>query len=187
MRWAGMILIALWPSWLAAHSGSGASPATLAAPRPSPLSAVAAGLPPPRSRLEDGPGEPPPRPPVGAAAGVNFRRLGSGFSRDRLNQAVAARPGRLFVDFTAAWCIHVPGERNGSPLRKRPTTRHGLRNRRAWSSSRATGPNRDGPKIHIFVEGSWGRAGRFRLYLFSGAPGRRAARRILPQVASLRP
>ena len=40
---------------------------------------------------------------TGPAAGVNFDGW-ERFSRDRLNQAVAAgKP--VFVDFTAAWCI----------------------------------------------------------------------------------
>ena len=90
----GMILIA-FAIWLL-RIGSGASAATwlrrgLAAAAV--LLAFAAAL-----KLEDSPAT-----AASASAGVNFDGW-QRFSRERLNQAVAAgKP--VFVDFTAAWCI----------------------------------------------------------------------------------
>ncbi len=94
----GMILIA-FAIWLL-RIGSGAAAATwlrrgLAGAAV--LLAFAAAL-----KLEDGPATAASA-SGGAAAGVNFDGW-ERFSRERLNQAVAAgKP--VFVDFTAAWCI----------------------------------------------------------------------------------
>jgi thiol:disulfide interchange protein DsbD len=97
----GMVLIAfaIWLLRLGRQGGSGASLATwirrgLAAAAV--LLAFAATL-----KIEDGPATA--ASASGPTTGVNFDGW-ERFSRDRLNQAVAAgKP--VFVDFTAAWCI----------------------------------------------------------------------------------
>jgi thiol:disulfide interchange protein len=94
----GMILIA-FAIWLL-RIGSGASAATWlrrAVAAVAVLLAFAAAL-----KLEDGPATAASA-SGGAAAGVNFDGW-ERFSRERMNQAVAASKP-VFVDFTAAWCI----------------------------------------------------------------------------------
>jgi thiol:disulfide interchange protein len=94
----GMILIA-FAIWLL-RIGSGASAATWlrrVVAAVAVLLAFAAAL-----KLEDGPATAASA-SGGAAAGVNFDGW-ERFSRERMNQAVAASKP-VFVDFTAAWCI----------------------------------------------------------------------------------
>jgi thiol:disulfide interchange protein len=163
----GMILIA-FAVWLL-RIGSGASPATwlrrgLAAVAV--LLAFAAAL-----RLEDGPATAASA-SGGAAAGVNFDGW-ERFSRDRLNQAVAAgRP--VFVDFTAAWCITcLVNERIALET---PTTRHAFE-QAGVVKLKGDWTNRDAEITSLLRE--LGRAG-VPLYLF-WAPGAERPK-ILPQV-----
>jgi thiol:disulfide interchange protein DsbD len=163
----GMILIA-FAVWLL-RIGSGASPATwlrrgLAAVAV--LLAFAAAL-----KLEDGPATAASA-SGGAAAGVNFDGW-ERFSRDRLNQAVAAgRP--VFVDFTAAWCITcLVNERIALET---PTTRHAFE-QAGVVKLKGDWTNRDAEITSLLRE--LGRAG-VPLYLF-WAPGAERPK-ILPQV-----
>ena len=163
----GMILIA-FAVWLL-RIGSGASPATwlrrgLAAVAV--LLAFAAAL-----KLEDGPATAASA-SGGAAAGVNFDGW-ERFSRDRLNQAVAAgRP--VFVDFTAAWCITcLVNERIALET---PTTRHAFE-QAGVVKLKGDWTNRDAEITSLLKE--LGRAG-VPLYLF-WAPGADRPK-ILPQV-----
>jgi len=163
----GMILIA-FAIWLL-RIGSGASPATwlrrgLAAVAV--LLAFAAAL-----KLEDGPATAASA-SGGAAAGVNFDGW-ERFSRDRLNQAVAAgRP--VFVDFTAAWCITcLVNERIALET---PTTRHAF-GQAGVVKLKGDWTNRDAEITSLLKE--LGRAG-VPLYLF-WAPGADRPK-ILPQV-----
>ncbi len=163
----GMILIA-FAVWLL-RIGSGASPATwlrrgLAAVAV--LLAFAAAL-----KLEDGPATAASA-SGGAAAGVNFDGW-ERFSRDRLNQAVAAgRP--VFVDFTAAWCITcLVNERIALET---PTTRHAF-GQAGVVKLKGDWTNRDAEITSLLKE--LGRAG-VPLYLF-WAPGADRPK-ILPQV-----
>jgi thiol:disulfide interchange protein len=163
----GMILIA-FAVWLL-RIGSGASPATwlrrgLAAVAV--LLAFAAAL-----KLEDGPATAASA-SGGAAAGVNFDGW-ERFSRDRLNQAVAAgRP--VFVDFTAAWCITCLV--NERVALETAATRHAFE-QAGVVKLKGDWTNRDAEITSLLKD--LGRAG-VPLYLF-WAPG--AARpKILPQV-----
>jgi len=163
----GMILIA-FAVWLL-RIGSGASPATwlrrgLAAVAV--LLAFAAAL-----KLEDGPATAASA-SGGAAAGVNFDGW-ERFSRDRLNQAVAAgKP--VFVDFTAARCITCLV--NERVALETAATRHAFE-QAGVVKLKGDWTNRDAEITSLLKD--LGRAG-VPLYLF-WAPG--AARpKILPQV-----
>jgi thiol:disulfide interchange protein len=163
----GMILIA-FAVWLL-RIGSGASPTTwlrrgLAAVAV--LLAFAAAL-----KLEDGPATAASA-SGGAAAGVNFDGW-ERFSRDRLNQAVAAgKP--VFVDFTAAWCITCLV--NERVALETPATRHAFEQAGVFKL-KGDWTNRDAEITSLLRE--LGRAG-VPLYLF-WAPGAERPK-ILPQV-----
>jgi len=163
----GMILIA-FAVWLL-RIGSGASPATwlrrgLAAVAV--LLAFAAAL-----KLEDGPATAASA-SGGAAAGVNFDGW-ERFSRDRLNQAVAAgKP--VFVDFTAAWCITCLV--NERVALETAATRHAFE-QAGVVKLKGDWTNRDAEITSLLKD--LGRAG-VPLYLF-WAPGAERPK-ILPQV-----
>ena len=163
----GMILIA-FAVWLL-RIGSGASPAIwlrrgLAAVAV--LLAFAAAL-----KLEDGPATAASA-SGGAAAGVNFDGW-ERFSRDRLNQAVAAgKP--VFVDFTAAWCITCLV--NERVALETAATRHAFE-QAGVVKLKGDWTNRDAEITSLLKD--LGRAG-VPLYLF-WAPGAERPK-ILPQV-----
>jgi thiol:disulfide interchange protein len=162
----GMILIA-FAVWLL-RIGSGASPATwlrrgLAAVAV--LLAFAAAL-----KLEDGPATA--ASASGGPSGVNFDGW-ERFSRDRLNQAVAAgKP--VFVDFTAAWCITCLV--NERVALETAATRHAFE-QAGVVKLKGDWTNRDAEITSLLKD--LGRAG-VPLYLF-WAPGAERPK-ILPQV-----